>query len=63
MASFRDQLLAQEMNRKQFLQYFGATLLAVFGLHNLYSALTSRLPDKAITQNDRHGFGSRKFGA
>ncbi len=52
------------MTRKEFLRYAGGTLVMLLGLSNLLSFL--RQPTRTIVQtqvDDRHGFGSRKFGA
>jgi len=58
--------LAQEVTRKQFLQYMGTALLMVFGLNNLVSLLTGTKPKHSILNHggadSSHGFGSSKFG-
>lgn len=60
---FRD-LLHKKMTRQEFLRYTGGTLLVLLGLSNLLSFL-KQSPKTAVQQqaDDRHGFGSRKFGA
>ena len=64
--SLREQLNT-EITRKQFLQFMAAALLAVFGLNNLISLLTGshdvqRVLVPGASDNNRHGFGSSKFG-
>lgn len=57
-------ILNKQMTRKEFLRYAGGTLVMLLGLSNLLSFL--RQPTRTIVQtqvDDRHGFGSRKFGA
>ncbi len=64
MKEARNKLLMQEMTRKQFLQFLAGGVIALLGFSNLLSLLmhsgrqTQQLPD-----TNRHGFGSRKFGA
>jgi len=63
----RDQL-SKEITRKQFLQFSAAALLSVFGVGNIISLLTgSKRHHTTIviggdSKNNRHGFGSSKFG-
>jgi hypothetical protein len=55
----------QMITRKQFLQYCGAIIVSVFGFNTIISLLTgkARLRDGMLEHGDnRHGFGSRKFG-
>ncbi len=60
-------ILQKEMTRKEFLQFAGSSMLVLFGLTN-FLALMSHLskaeqPALTTTDNEAHGFGSRKFGA
>jgi hypothetical protein len=65
---FRTKLLAKHMNRQEFLQLLGGSLLVLFGLGNLI-ALMGHVKKTALNDNNEqteatsHGFGSRKFGA
>jgi hypothetical protein len=69
----RDNLLKKisqkDMTRKEFLQFLGGSTLVLFGFGNLIAlmahfAKTAETPKVAESQpDDRHGFGSRKFGA
>ncbi len=54
--------LGRELTRKQFLQLLTAGLLAIFGLNNLISLLTGQKLFTRQETQDRHGFGSSKFG-
>jgi hypothetical protein len=67
----RDQMrdkLNTEITRKQFLQFFGAALLTVFGFHNLLSLLSGNgqtghsLIPNSTAGDDHDGFGARRFG-
>lgn len=44
------ELLETEVNRKEFLQYVGIAMLAVFGIGSLLQALTGAKPNKQLTQ-------------
>lgn len=60
-------VLGKQMDRKQFLQFMGTALIAVFGFSNLMSLLRDSKAHSTsvndISMSDgRHGFGSRKFG-
>lgn len=63
-----DDFLQKEMTRKQFLQYMTAVLVALLGLGNIISALTSlrQKPEIFAQQSTateaEKGFGTRKFG-
>lgn len=56
------------MTRKDFLRLFAAAILSVFGVSNFIQYLLSHSPQQsqagsvANTPQDRHGFGSSKFG-
>ncbi len=67
---FDEEFLQKEMTRKQFLQYMTAVIVAMLGLGNIISALTSlrQKPEIFISNNSQNseatkGFGTRKFGA
>lgn len=60
-------ILGKQMDRKQFLQFMGTALIAVFGFSNLMSLLRDpKTHHNGALDTDlsdsRHGFGSRKFG-
>jgi len=61
--------LAKEISRKQFLQYMSAAALSIFGINNLLSLITggkrhhTTIVIGGDSSNNRHGFGSSKFGA
>lgn len=63
-----NELMKQQMSRKDFLRLFVAALLSVFGVTNFiqyllsHSSPQSRSGSVASTPQDRHGFGSSKFG-
>jgi len=61
----RDQL-AKEITRKQFLQYMAGAVLTIFGFGNLINLLTGGKHAHHLlggtVDNNRHGFGSSKFG-
>jgi hypothetical protein len=61
----RNQLLQREMTRKEFLQWVAGACAILLGFGNLLSLLTrySKTEEKTVQATDRHGFGSRKFGA
>ncbi len=60
-------LLEKEMNRKEFLQFAGSSLIVLFGFTNILALFThfSRAVEspKTMSLDASHGFGSRKFGA
>lgn len=58
-----DQLLDREIDRKQFLQYSAAIILAAFGVTGLINAILSsgpQLPKKSAPQPS--GYGSSGYG-
>ena len=67
MSKALSQLLEKEVTRKEFLQFLAAAIIALFGLNNFISLLTSYSRNATATQTiddaNRHGFGSSKFGA
>lgn len=62
-----NELMKRQMTRKDFLRLFAAALLSVFGVTNFIQYLLkhSSQPQSGSVTNapqDRHGFGSSKFG-
>lgn len=60
-----NQFLMQEMTRKQFLQLLAGGIIGLFGFSNLIALImrTNKVAQNPPHDSDRHGFGSRKFGA
>lgn len=61
------ELLAKQMTRKEFLQFAGMAIIALFGLNNFITFLKQNQPatsnKTAVTdQSKGRGFGSSKFG-
>lgn len=57
------ELLETEMDRKEFLAYAGATLLAVIGVSGLFRVLTQPVLSKHTTQHHQaDGYGSGVYG-
>ncbi|MEO6513262.1 MAG: hypothetical protein ABIR37_01125 [Candidatus Saccharimonadales bacterium] len=66
MSKALSQLLEKEVTRKEFLQFTGTALIALLGLNN-FLALVTRFTHGASSTttsdpNERHGFGSSRFG-
>jgi hypothetical protein len=61
------ELFAKQMSRKEFLQFMGMAVIALFGLNNFIAFLrqhpqtSSQSADKT-KDSTSNGFGSRKFG-
>lgn len=60
----KNQILAKEISRKQFLQILAGAGFAVFGFSNFLSFVTTvtNPPQAKANDSGRHGFGSSKFG-
>ncbi|MDQ5982992.1 MAG: hypothetical protein QG549_990 [Patescibacteria group bacterium] len=64
-----NELMKQQMTRKDFLRLFAAALLSVFGISNFiqylltHSSQQHRSGPVSSTSQNRHGFGSSKFGS
>lgn len=56
------QLLETEMDRKEFLTYLGASLLAVVGISGLLKALAPPTKQNNSQSNSRTGYGSSPYG-
>lgn len=63
------ELLAQQMTRREFVRLFGLILLGILGVNNFISLLkgpltntTRKKSDVALRDKDTSGFGTRKFG-
>jgi hypothetical protein len=56
-------ILSEEMDRKHFLQFSMAVMLAAFGVSGFISAMiaSSKNPKSTITPKSR-GYGSSRFG-
>ncbi|MDB5177257.1 MAG: hypothetical protein JWN75_925 [Candidatus Saccharibacteria bacterium] len=61
------ELFAKQMSRKEFLQFMGMAVIALFGLNNFILFLRDQqksAKSKEVAKDPAsHGFGSRKFGA
>ncbi len=58
LSSELSELLDTEMDRKEFLAYAGATVLAVVGVSGLLKMLTAPLKSKSVSS----GYGSSVYG-
>lgn len=63
------ELLAQQMTRKEFIRLFSLIILGILGVNNFISLLKDplsstikRKSDVALRDKDTSGFGTRKFG-
>lgn len=56
------ELLNSEMDRKEFLAYMGATLLAVFGISGLMKALMRPTQSSATGSGKANGYGGSSYG-
>jgi len=59
------ELISKELSRKDFLKFIGGGIVVLFGLTNFISYLSHfhRTGSPRVISDNRHGFGSRKFGA
>ena len=66
---FESELFKKQMTRKDFIQFAGLAILAIFGLKNFVTFLTEQTRSQSkgsstgvSDQTNTHGFGSSKFG-
>ncbi len=55
-------LLQQEISRKEFLRYVGLSLLAIIGVTNLVKNLQSSLPGERQKAVKPAGYGASSYG-
>jgi NAD dependent epimerase/dehydratase family enzyme len=55
------QLLQQEVTRKQFIQVMALAIVSILGFSNLLNLLTGAVKPAKVADAS-HGFGSNKFG-
>lgn len=55
-------MMSQDISRRQFLQYIGAVLLAVVGIKGLMKNLLTNHPNYRPAQVDRPGYGFGDYG-
>lgn len=61
----REEILAKEITRKQFLQYMSGIFIGLFGVSSFISSLLNYGNGSKVTNNTDSGdgrFGTRKFG-
>lgn len=56
------QLLETEMDRKEFLSYLGASLLAVIGISGLIKSIASSLEPTTSKSTTKAGYGGDTYG-
>jgi len=55
-------LLETEMDRKEFLAYVGALILAVVGIAGIIESLSSPSRQNSTQPNNKVGYGSSTYG-
>jgi len=58
------QIIQQELTRKQFVQLLGALIISILGFDNILKLLSkaNRTESGKNAASGEHGFGSSKFG-
>lgn len=56
------QLLEADMDRKEFLMYLGASVLAVVGVSGLLRSISAPLEKPAKASQNKAGYGSSPYG-
>ena len=68
MKNTKEEILTQQMTRKEFLKLVVLGILSVFGVSNFLSfwmshSKQSTHSNTSVIQTSGHGFGSSKFGS